>query len=96
MKESTQIVLNQKLAWCCHLFVFEDWLFPTKSCDFTSSNIKDLYLEGFVSMTMFSMPGGNWGPVNLAGLVAASHDMVEGEGLISEQKVSLIRVGVGE
>ena len=78
------------------MFVFEDWLFPTKSCDFTSSISKDLYLEGFVSMTMFSMPGGTWGPVNLAGLVAASQDMVEGEGAISEQKVSLIRVGVGE
>ena len=76
------------------MFVFEDWLFPTKSCDFTSSIMSnDLYL---VSMTMFSIPRGTWGPVNLPGLVGGSQDRAEGERAISQQIVSLRRVGVGE
>ena len=47
-------------------------------------------------MTMFSMPGGTWGPVNLAEPVAESQDIEEGEGAISELMVSLRRLGVGE
>mgnify|MGYP001292997281 FL=1 len=60
------------------------------------SIIYDLYLEGLESMTIFSMPGGTWGPVNLAEPVAESQDMEEGEGAISELIVSLRRLGVGE
>ena len=47
-------------------------------------------------MTMFSMLGGTWGPVNLPGLVGGSQDREEGERAISQQMVSLRRLGVGE
>ena len=96
LKDSIQSVLNLQPAWRWHLFVFEDWLFPTKSCDLTSPISNFLYLEGLESMTIFSMPGGTWGPVNLAEPVAESQDMEEGEGAISELMVSLRRLGVGE
>ena len=75
------------MACCWHLFVFEDWVFPTKE--------SWLYLEGLVSITMFSM-WGTGGAVNLAGLLEESQDMEEGEGAISELMVSILRLGVGE
>ena len=54
---------------------------------------------GTMSMTMFSMPGGTWGPVNLARLVTGSQAREAGppgEPAISELMVSLRREGVGE